>query len=77
MSTEQIAADREIYDIFTSRLTGTASQHTDMHFETFSGHLVWKDLVDTFLKRSSARRIQLRGELQACTWQKDKDSLPQ
>ena len=77
MSTEKIAADREIYDIFTSRLTGTASQHTDTHFETCSGHLVWKDLVDTFLAHSSARRIQLRGELQACTWQKDKDSLPQ
>ena len=63
MSMEHQAADREIYDIFTSRLTGSASSYTDAHLDTCSGHLVWADMVDTFLDQSGHRKAQVGKQL--------------
>ena len=78
MSQEEIAADREIYDIFTMCLGGTATVHTDKHRDTCSGHFVWIDLVEAFLKRSGARRTQVHEELEAIEWKGARaESLPQ
>ena len=68
LSREEIAADREIYDLFTSSLVGTATAHTDKHRDTCSGHLVWVDLIETFLQRSGPRRTQVQEELSATSW---------
>jgi hypothetical protein len=78
MTTEEIVADREIYDIFTTCLGGTATVHTDKHSDTCSGHFVWIELVETFLKRSGARRTQVHEELDALEWKGSRaESLPQ
>ena len=75
---EHRAADREIFDNFDAALTGTAKDHRTKQLGSSSGHLVWEDLVDTFIPGTGARRTALNAELNNFRWLGPRDeSLPQ
>jgi hypothetical protein len=74
---ERQAADREIYDLLTGWLNGTAFGIVRNHLDTRSGHLVWRDLVDKFLSQSRIRRQRLLSQVFAIQFCPRKESIPQ
>ena len=77
-SMERKAADRELYQLLSGWLTGTAKSGLITHLNSQSGHMVFQDIVDRFLERSSTRRTTIHTELYNISYKGTRsESLPQ
>ena len=79
-SEEQQAADHELYSLMQGWYKGTAKGLVTNHLMTRSGHLVWKDLVDKFLKQTPQMRAAVNLELSNISFKDDNhklESVPQ
>jgi hypothetical protein len=74
-SGEQQAADHELYSLMQGWFKGTAKGLVTNHLMTRSGHLVWKDLVDKFLKRTPQMRAAANLELSNISFKDDNHKL--
>ena len=75
---EALTADRELYSLMSSFLTGAYKQTMALKYNnTRSAHLVFKDLVDHFFKRCHTTRQVLQMSLNAVEFKPGKQSIPQ